>query len=551
MSEISTYSPIGIRDPSDTLIAFGYQQVRFLGSVTVVELAGQTQITIGGGASIAVQDEGLPIVSTGTINFVGAGVTVTNNAGVAEVNIPGGGAVTGTPDRFAFFNALGNLSDTNDLKYDDVNKSLSLGTSITIVKSGTNFTSVVGSNLNVNVGSTTGMDVKGSSTVLNVIGSMDGTSFVGNNSNIYLNDFNNCLIFSQFSTIGAVTDTFRRNFNFSFGCGNISINNNLATAIRETTSLGILGRIFLDNFDGDITGLFVLGDNTVSNATVGSFIGGTVMLGQSTFNGVGNKNYNNSLFYSSQVSCVGGINSSIILNSNLSGTTDAATNNYANNSFSYKDTILANGNNSGIERVTSFRSNLNPGLNFRIVDSTFIGLNNTINATTQDVNNVHVFGTNNIFTNVSNMFIFGSFRNDAETGDIVQIATGDGLPGLFTKYNSLKIKNNDRSVFVKKLGIETQSQGVAAGFTISVVLRGYIKLSCVAPVTSDAVTAITPGTNTGETLILENASSDTITLIHDAGIKLNGSANVVLTRFSTISFIWNGVFWLETARSIV
>lgn len=43
------------------------------------------------GDGVAVQDEGSPLLGTGTINFVGDGVTVTNEAGVARVSIPGGG----------------------------------------------------------------------------------------------------------------------------------------------------------------------------------------------------------------------------------------------------------------------------------------------------------------------------------------------------------------------------------------------------------------------------------------------------------------------------
>ena len=43
------------------------------------------------GVSISVEDEGTPIVNTNTVNFVGAGVTVTDVLGVATVTIPGGG----------------------------------------------------------------------------------------------------------------------------------------------------------------------------------------------------------------------------------------------------------------------------------------------------------------------------------------------------------------------------------------------------------------------------------------------------------------------------
>lgn len=110
MSEMLDYSPIAIRDPADTLIAFGYQQVRFLGSVSVVQLGGQTQITIGGGAAIAVQDEGVPVVSTGTLNFIGTAVNVVNNAGTADITISA--APIGSINALSFYNGAGVLDTT-------------------------------------------------------------------------------------------------------------------------------------------------------------------------------------------------------------------------------------------------------------------------------------------------------------------------------------------------------------------------------------------------------------------------------------------------------
>lgn len=52
-----------------------------------------TENTNGGGigGGVSVEGGGAPIVSSGTINFAGAGVTVTDVGGVATVTIPGGG----------------------------------------------------------------------------------------------------------------------------------------------------------------------------------------------------------------------------------------------------------------------------------------------------------------------------------------------------------------------------------------------------------------------------------------------------------------------------
>jgi hypothetical protein len=45
----------------------------------------------GGGGGIDFEDGGTPVVSSSTANFTGAGVTVTDVAGVATIDIPGGG----------------------------------------------------------------------------------------------------------------------------------------------------------------------------------------------------------------------------------------------------------------------------------------------------------------------------------------------------------------------------------------------------------------------------------------------------------------------------
>lgn len=50
----------------------------------------------GSSSGIAFQDEGSAVVTATTANFVGAGVAVTNVAGVATVTIPGGGTIDHT-----------------------------------------------------------------------------------------------------------------------------------------------------------------------------------------------------------------------------------------------------------------------------------------------------------------------------------------------------------------------------------------------------------------------------------------------------------------------
>lgn len=65
-------------------------KINFLGAgVNAVDNAGVADVTIPGG-SVPVEDEGTPVVAAPTaINFIGAGVTAVDNAGVADVTIPG------------------------------------------------------------------------------------------------------------------------------------------------------------------------------------------------------------------------------------------------------------------------------------------------------------------------------------------------------------------------------------------------------------------------------------------------------------------------------
>jgi len=77
-------------------------KLNFVGAgVTVTNEVGGTQVDIPGGGH-AIEDEGTPITQRSTLNFTGAGVTVTDDAGKTKVEIPGGvtdhGALTGLGD---------------------------------------------------------------------------------------------------------------------------------------------------------------------------------------------------------------------------------------------------------------------------------------------------------------------------------------------------------------------------------------------------------------------------------------------------------------------
>lgn len=72
--------------------------INFVGAgVTATDTAGVATVTIpGGGTAVPIQEEGTTVTAAPTaINFVGAGATVTDTAGVATVTIPGGGSSGG------------------------------------------------------------------------------------------------------------------------------------------------------------------------------------------------------------------------------------------------------------------------------------------------------------------------------------------------------------------------------------------------------------------------------------------------------------------------
>lgn len=74
--------------------------INFVGSaVTVTDVGGVATVTITGGVpSIDVEDEGTPIVSATTLNFQGSAVAVTDVGGVATITISGGSGVITAQD---------------------------------------------------------------------------------------------------------------------------------------------------------------------------------------------------------------------------------------------------------------------------------------------------------------------------------------------------------------------------------------------------------------------------------------------------------------------
>jgi len=91
MTEIATQTGVVVNwnDEGALVVASGTGD--FVGAgVTVSDVGGVATITIPGGISaVAFQEEGTPVVSSATLNAVGAGATLTDVGGTATLTIPG------------------------------------------------------------------------------------------------------------------------------------------------------------------------------------------------------------------------------------------------------------------------------------------------------------------------------------------------------------------------------------------------------------------------------------------------------------------------------
>ena len=99
--------------------------------------------TGGGGAAFyqVVQDEGVSLPQRNVLNFVGAGVTVSDIGGKTTVNIPGGGGMTGTYGSFFDTTTQTTLGGTEEImSFNNIDLSATSG--ITLV-GGTQITATV------------------------------------------------------------------------------------------------------------------------------------------------------------------------------------------------------------------------------------------------------------------------------------------------------------------------------------------------------------------------------------------------------------------------
>jgi len=110
------------------------------------------------------------------------------------------------------------------------------------------------------------------------------------------------------------------------------------------------------------------------------------------------------------------------------------------------------------------------------------------------------------------------------------------------------IKESDRALSCEAaFGSKGQATTVDAGFTLTWT-SGYHILTGDAARTSDVTTAITDGAFIGQTLILQG-TDDTNTIIIKNGANTKLTGDITLGANDTLSLIWDGSNWVETAFS--
>ena len=94
------------------------------------------------------------------------------------------------------------------------------------------------------------------------------------------------------------------------------------------------------------------------------------------------------------------------------------------------------------------------------------------------------------------------------------------------------------------------AQTLTAGFTIAFAgTNTYLPVTSAGPVTSDPTTIIAAGVVTGQSVIIENQGSNTITLKAGGNVKLPQGVDYPLNQYGIISLIWNGTVWNTLSAS--
>lgn len=559
MASMIIYSGIGVFDSGNTLIAQGSQQLRFMGSVSVSQISGQT-----------------------------------------VVNVSGGGSVTGTPDTMAFFDNLGNINSdsyatfiqggpllamdnsglgpipgglgVNVLMAGSLNSAgSSAGASSqyrNLIVSGTHVTAltgtariengaILGKDNSITV-STTGSFMAGSliSGLSNIISLVRGTNAL--NILGYSNTFNSTL-----TTAGRMNQIIGAQNNLTgniplradvFGTSNtVNINNSTST----TGNISVVGHSnSLSATNRPITNTAIVGvSNTINNFSASTLTGNCGIFGSSNTLQTQGNSFNFQIGYQNQISAIpgtGSANSLQIGHTNLlnvsSGSGDKVYqfgNNNSLTSSSAQNTSFVGINNTGSAIISGaiFMGNAhNITSSNTISNTTVVGMGSVIASGAVAVDNVGLYGNYlQAPVGISNVAVFGFYNDSADTDYSLQFGCGS----FGNEFNAFGVKANNRSVDLKITNLRPVVTNSAPGQVLTID-SSLIELNT--PLT---ISDFTAGVNNGQVVVIRQASG-TSTISGGSNIATPGAVPISLTEDSSVTLIWSGIKskWLVSALTL-
>jgi len=604
MSEIIDYSPIGIKNPSGTLIAFGAQTVKFTGSVTVNYLSGETVINIGGGSSVGVQKDGGTVFNASQFNFIGSNITVNDNGGVAEISVTGApidieknGSNVLSSSTLNFKGSLVNVTNNSGVADIDI-----LPTQSSIRKNGsqiiaTDKINFLGSNITVTNNSgvadisvtSAPIDVQknGSTIVTSTILNFEGSNInVINDSGSAKITVSNAPITGQNYAVATFDNT-----------GNLT-SDNYFLYNKSVRTLEICESIADPNL-GIYQSSLLIGRN--NNMISGSGFLESIICGSSNqfnlysvnpnvfisgssnyhieFSGKQSSNYDlkiigssnsfnhvtvhsaslnifgaaNTLTYSQSTKNVYifGNHNSLEASSNYNesignvfilGELNSFTCDGTNHNVTYThDNVFAIGRNNSLELAGY------TGACFS--DSVIIGFFNNISAG----NNIKVmsFGRYNQISAFSNEFqmLIGHYASGSfpiQTASV--IINGIANKGSTTR-NSIEILKSNNTVSINGLNLDNVSKNVLTNFTLDCDDLSLMSLTSSSVVTSDTL-AINNATEEGHIVTIFNDGNFDITLKDSVTVWLPSRTDLSLTTGSSITLLWTGTKWITLSYNI-